>query len=74
MLGTWRARSTPGDDGLREAACDSLQRMVEARGIEPEPDPQDEARVHVSLGLVTGVAGEDLVTLAVGDSANSRRP
>lgn len=37
---------------------------MEAARVEPEPNEKDHPRVEVALGLVAGVAGEDLVACA----------
>jgi len=46
--------------------------MVEASGIKPEPDPQDETRVHVVFGLVAGGAGEQDVAGAACSASRKR--
>ena len=55
------ARSVQWSVGSGKIAVDSLECGMEAVGAEPKPREKDEARVHVALGLVATVAGEDCV-------------
>lgn len=51
---------------------DSLYGGAETVGTEPKPDEEDEAGVHVALGLVAGEAGQDLVSGCVGAALGER--